>query len=42
MSPWAQALGTVALGVVVTLVTASSATGRETRRLAIEAAGIRE
>ncbi|MGM9439315.1 hypothetical protein ACTAF0_03140 [Streptomyces murinus] len=42
MSPCAQALGTVALGVVVTLVTAFSATGRETRRRAIEAAGIRE
>ncbi|MER8062006.1 MULTISPECIES: ABC transporter permease [unclassified Streptomyces] len=40
--PWTQALGTVALCAVVTVVTASSATGRATRRRAIEAAGIRE
>ncbi|MFF7142354.1 FtsX-like permease family protein [Streptomyces nodosus] len=40
--PWAQVLGTVALCALVTVVTASGATGRATRRRAIEAAGIRE
>ncbi|RPE41014.1 putative ABC transport system permease protein [Streptomyces sp. Ag109_O5-1] len=40
--PWAQVLGTVALCAVVTVVTASGATGRETRRRAIDVAGIRE
>ncbi|MEV6297298.1 ABC transporter permease [Streptomyces sp. NPDC051896] len=40
--PWAQVLATVALCALVTVVTASGATGRATRRRAIEAAGIRE
>lgn len=40
--PWAQVLGTVTLCVLVTVVTASGATGRATRRRAIEAVGIRE
>ncbi|MFD8980365.1 FtsX-like permease family protein [Streptomyces sp. NPDC059564] len=40
--PWAQVLETVALCAVVTVVTASGATGRATRRRAVEAAGMRE
>ncbi|MFI9255501.1 FtsX-like permease family protein [Streptomyces sp. NPDC053069] len=40
--PWAQLLGTIALCALVTVVTASGATWRATRRRAIEAAGIRE
>nr|WP_237536189.1 ABC transporter permease [Streptomyces sp. SID3343] len=40
--PWTQLLGTVALCTVVTVVTASVATGRATSRRAIEAAGLRE
>ncbi|MDH6118904.1 FtsX-like permease family protein [Kitasatospora sp. GAS204B] len=39
--PWTQICGTVALCALVTLVTASGATGRATRQRAIEAAGIR-
>ncbi|WBP85025.1 hypothetical protein [Kitasatospora cathayae] len=40
--PWPQLLATVALCALVTLGTASGATGRETRHRAIEAAGVRE
>ncbi|KJY42758.1 hypothetical protein VR41_06460 [Streptomyces sp. NRRL B-1568] len=40
--PWTQIGGTIALCALVTVVTASGATGRATRRRAIEAAGIRE
>ncbi|MFI9320093.1 FtsX-like permease family protein [Kitasatospora aureofaciens] len=40
--PWTQIGGTIALCALVTVVTASGATGRATRRRAIEAAGLRE
>ncbi|WP_158714122.1 FtsX-like permease family protein [Kitasatospora aureofaciens] len=40
--PWTQIGGTIALCALVTVVTASGATGRATRQRAIEAAGIRE
>ncbi|WP_406209488.1 ABC transporter permease [Kitasatospora sp. NBC_01560] len=40
--PWTRIGGTIALCALVTLVTASAATGRATRRRAIEVAGIRE
>ncbi|MEV7978459.1 FtsX-like permease family protein [Streptomyces sp. NPDC086519] len=40
--PWTQIGGTIALCAFVSVVTASAATGRATRRRAIEAAGIRE
>ncbi|MFD8705068.1 FtsX-like permease family protein [Kitasatospora sp. NPDC059648] len=40
--PWTQIAGTIALCALVTVVTASQATGRATRQRAIEAAGIRE
>ncbi|MFE4976280.1 FtsX-like permease family protein [Kitasatospora sp. NPDC056651] len=40
--PWPQIGGTIALCALVTVVTASGATWRATRRRAIEAAGIRE
>ncbi|MFE9373003.1 hypothetical protein ACFYM2_24975 [Streptomyces sp. NPDC006711] len=40
--PWTQIVGTIALCALVTTITAAAATGRATRRRAIEAAGIRE
>ncbi|MGA5818394.1 FtsX-like permease family protein [Kitasatospora sp. NPDC094028] len=40
--PWTPVLATVALCALVTVVTASGATGRATRHRAVEAAGIRE
>jgi putative ABC transport system permease protein len=40
--PWTQIGETVALCALVTLVTASQATGRATRQRAIDAAGVRE
>ncbi|MFJ9774292.1 FtsX-like permease family protein [Kitasatospora sp. NPDC101157] len=40
--PWTRIEGTIALCALVTVVTASQATARATRRRAIEAAGIRE